>query len=309
MFAGICAIVCCSVLLGTVPSLQNLLRSEGYSIATMNLFINILETTFLFAVCKVTKRDIRVTKKQLLQLALCGFFGVGATSMLLNNAYQRISVGLATMVHFLYPTMVCVYMSVFRRERFTKFRALAVAASIGGMAMLCGGISSGPNALGIVFALSSTLSYGFYVIANGSGDIADMNVFVKPMYIYLFSSIEMLALVLCTGGIQRPAFQPWHVPMFALVAVCFSVAASCIAFSIRRIGSAATSFFNMLEPVVSFVVSAVFFHDAITWEMLLGCGLVLCAVALITTDQRMAAKTPAPVRAGTAPAGKQPKRV
>lgn len=286
MIAGIFAIICCSILLGIAPTLQNVLLEAGYSVTTMNFFANILETAFLFLICFTTKRNLHITKKQLLHLAMCAFLGLGATGLLLNNAYKRIPVGTTTMLHFLYPTMVCIYMSVFRKERFTRLRAMAVVSSVGGMVLLCGGQALGLDFLGVVLALLSTLTYGFYVVFNGSGDLAELDVIVKPMYIYAFSSLEMFALTACAGGFQHPPIQKIHVLVILLVAVCFSIAAICITFSIRKIGAAATSFFNMLEPVVSFTVSALFFHDTVTWKMVLGCGLVLCAASLITIDQK-----------------------
>ena len=110
MWQGIAALTAASLLLGIIPSLNKLILLDGMNSGSMVFFNYLTVMAVTGIVIALRRQSFRVTGKQLAILLFTGALGLGATGFLLNLAYDRIPVGLATMLHFLYPTVVSVVM-------------------------------------------------------------------------------------------------------------------------------------------------------------------------------------------------------
>lgn len=71
----------------------------------------------LFLLCRRT--DLRISCRELKEVALAGVGGYGVTAFFLFLSYHYMPTGIATSVHYLYPVVVAVFMALFFRERLT----------------------------------------------------------------------------------------------------------------------------------------------------------------------------------------------
>ena len=92
----------CTGILGKVT------YAEGSNTIMLTWCRSLFSIPVLFAVVKAKGASLSVTKHQLKSLILLGITGASLTSMFLYGAYNYISVGLTTCIHFIYPVIVAV---------------------------------------------------------------------------------------------------------------------------------------------------------------------------------------------------------
>lgn len=297
MFRGILCIIGASLAFGVMPTANRYVMTSGVSAECITFYIQTI-LSLLAAVLAVWKgHSLRVSRGQLLRLLLLGAVGMGMTSFLVSSACLRIPVGLATVLHFLYPTVVSVAMVAFFGQKMSRYKAMAIACSILGMLLITdlngdGGI----QASGILFALASSLTYSFYMISNEKGDINQLPLLVKLVYSSIGSAVLFGLVAACNHSITLPG-TPSAACVLVFVCGCGSLLAYyLITAGIKQIGASTASFINMLEPVTSVVVSSLVYREYPGLMMILGMVLILSAVFLVSMDGR---KNSAPDRAKT----------
>ena len=144
------------------------------------------------------KRSLKATPIQFIQSVLMGTVGMLITAVLLNTAYLYLPVGMAIMLNFLYPSVVCIVMGTVFKQGFTKLQLGAIVCSIAGMIFLAGK-GGDVNTLGIVCALVSAFTYGGYLIANEKGPANDLPIETKLFYVSLPGTVLFGILAPLTG--------------------------------------------------------------------------------------------------------------
>lgn len=283
MGQGILAVVASATILGVMPSMQKQLMVDGLPIFSLMFFTNLIITLVTLAVSLGRGRSLKLSRPQLIQVVLMGLTGMVATAMLINTAYLFMPVGTVTMLHFLYPTVVCVVMGTLFKEGFSKLQVAAIVVSIAGMFFLTGKNGSLP-VLGIALAAISSLTYGSYLIANEKGPANDLPLEVKLFYVSLPGTLLFAVLAPATGNLAVPSSP---VSWFQLI-VCSGLATVggyfLMMFGIQRLGASTASFLSMLEPVVSVVFGTIWFADPVTVGVVVGSALILTSVCFITLD-------------------------
>lgn len=283
MGQGILAVVASATILGVMPSMQKQLMVDGLPIFSLMFFTNLIISLVTLAVSLGRHRSLKVSRPQLIQVVLMGLTGMVATAMLINTAYLFMPVGTVTMLHFLYPTVVCIVMGTLFKEGFSKLQVAAIVVSIAGMFFLTGKNGSLP-VLGIALAAISSLTYGSYLIANEKGPANDLPLEVKLFYVSLPGTLLFAVLAPATGNLAVPSSP---VSWFQLI-VCSGLATVggyfLMMFGIQRLGASTASFLSMLEPVVSVVFGTIWFADPVTVGVVVGSALILTSVCFITLD-------------------------
>ena len=278
MLAGIFALIGSTTLFGVLPCLTHYLQGKGALSQQMvfwTFLITFLGTGLLM---QITEQSFKVTFPQLLLLLLVGGAGIGATNFLLNTAYELIPVGMATMFHFFYPTIVTFVLVLAFREKFGILKGLAVALSIVGMFLLAD-FSGEINPKGVAIALASACTYSFYIITTDHGPSKNLTALAKLFYAGLGAAVVFG--IICRENIL-PDLGPVHMLlMFVILCPGIATAYFLMTFGVRRIGAQTASFFSLLEPLVSVVFSSLLFHYTLTRRILIGCGLVLASILFI----------------------------
>jgi drug/metabolite transporter (DMT)-like permease len=286
---GILYMMIASLLYGVAPSIQKFLLLRGNTPVALVVICNSFAAFFALLFCLIRKESLRISPKQLLQTALAGGIGMGITEVVLNASYAFLPVGFATMIHFMFPSIVCLVMAVFFRERLTPLKLGAILFSICGLILLTGG-GSGGALPGVLLALLSSLTYSFYLIANERWSIRDLPQMALSFYVNLFTVAVNLIVSLFTPNIYPSAGSDWL--LCALIGAMFCCAVAAIGLGVARLGAGSGSFFGMMEPIISLVVSALAFHYAITRLNALGCLLILASMLLVALHDRRQEKVP-----------------
>lgn len=284
MIQGIIAIVLSSIISGIVPVFQKTLVSDGLPIFSMMLCNAVTMELSTLLIARLRNHSMRVTRQQFLQAMLMGPAGTFVITAMLNYSYQYISVGTATMLNYFYPTVTCLIMGLVFKQKFTKLSVAAIVISIAGVLFLAG--KPGELAIqGVLLAFGSALLYGAYLAANEKGSVNDLPLEVKIFYTSLPSLLIVSVLAPATGNLALPVgAKSWILLLFnTLLGALLS--SFLFLYGIKKLGASTSSFLSMITPVISVIVSAVVFKEALTPAMVAGGVMLLMSGVLITIDK------------------------
>ena len=172
-------------------------------------FMNVISYRFLFAtislavLLKIRKVSFGIQKSDLPTLLLLSFFYI-ISSVFLLWGYKFMPSGVATTIHFMYPVVTTVIMMLFFREKNSVARTLAILMAIAGVYSLSYSDSKGEtDLLGVVIVLISAVGYALYLVAVGQRKNQSLKGLKLTFYVFLFSTIILLAGMLSTGTCIR----------------------------------------------------------------------------------------------------------
>lgn len=285
MIRGILCVLGASLIFGVNPTGNKYVMLHGVAPLCVTFYSSAILTLICLALVRIKGYSLKIKWTQVLYLAFLGITGMGVTSALISLAMNHIPVGLATILHFLYPTIVSIAMVVFFRQKLTKWKIFAIICSIFGMLLITDMSHSGHISItGILLALCSSLTYSFYIIANDRGSVNELPLLVKLVYSGLGSSLLFGAISALRGEITLPNTLAAGMVMVCFCGFGYMTAYYLITAGIKRIGASAASFVNMLEPVTSVVVSTLIYRYALESRTILGMALILSSVFLVAMD-------------------------
>ena len=267
----------CTGILGKVT------YAEGSNTIMLTWCRSLFSIPVLFAVVKAKGASLSVTKHQLKSLILLGITGASLTSMFLYGAYNYISVGLTTCIHFIYPVIVAVVCVVVFKEKISRTKIAAIVLSVVGLLMfLEKDLNLDPR--GILLALLSGVAYAGYVILMDKGGVRDLHPMAISFYCCCVASVIIGIYGAATSQLTVDITPKGWFFMF-LMAMCVSVGAnSMIPVAVKHVGPTATSILGMFEPISTVILGFVVLNETVTARGLLGCGLVIVAVVLLTLE-------------------------
>ena len=243
------------------------------------------------ALLLISKKSLRVSGRQLWQLAVFGAGGLTATMLLLTYSYKYVTPGVALILNFVYPVIVLAVSSIFFKERFSGVRALALAIAIAGILLISGLFSSSGGSVlkaegassatpGVILALASAIAYAAYFLAGRHASYYGLESGVCNVYIAGFSAIICLVAALATGRLMLPKTPFIWLMLIGEGTLGMVIGLRLLLIGIKLIGSAAASALNTLEPVFVMLTSALVYGSAMGLVNWLGCALVLAAALL-----------------------------
>lgn len=233
------------------------------------------------------RQNFRIGWRDLWTICLLGT-ARALTSLSLVIAYQGISTGVASSIHFLYPLAVACAMALFFRERISWRVIAAIVVSLAGAVLLSADdLSSGGEdaAAGIGAACLSVVCYSGYMIGVRKTraariDSAALTFYVTAFGALLFGSCGMLF----DGGIQP--VTDWKMWLWILGIALPATAISNITLvqAIKYIGPTMTALFGAMEPLTAMVVGVLAFGEKFTWTTAAGMVLVIAAVSVVVLN-------------------------
>lgn len=270
-------VVLASIGFGVFPSIENVLLQHGDTPLAVSLVCMAVAGIIAFFCCLFGQKGLRVTKKNLLDLSLIGMIGFFFTDYLLAVAYTMIPVGFVTMIHFVYPVLVCIIMALFFKERLNGFKVIAIICAVSGLYMLTGESFSG-SMWGVFIAFLTALFYAYYMIGSDRSSISTVAVWGRVFYTCFFAVVMGFCFGLATGTelIFPATIYDWLTGAAAGTVFCLSI--YFLNKGICGLGASEASFINMLEPITSLLVSAAVYGYTITLSAWIGCGLIVSSL-------------------------------
>lgn len=250
-------------------------------------FMNVISYRFLFAtislavLLKIRKVSFGIQKSDLPTLLLLSFFYI-ISSVFLLWGYKFMPSGVATTIHFMYPVVTTVIMMLFFREKNSVARSLAILMAIAGVYSLSYSDSKGEtDLLGVVIVLISAVGYALYLVAVGQRKNESLKGLKLTFYVFLFSTIILLAGMLSTGNMHPIPDYTTAGNLLLLAIIPTIVSNLTLIEAIKYIGATRTSVLGAMEPVTAVVVGIAVFGETFTVSIAIGIMLIVSAVTII----------------------------
>ena len=229
-----------------------------------------------------------VTRSDWVRLAWLGLVGHCLYQYLFVGGLAKTSVANGALLVSATPIVITLFSTVTGKERIGVLHWAGTLLSLAGIYIVVGrGVHvSGPSLQGDVMLMGAVVCWALYTIG------------ARPLMVR-HSPVGVTALSMLFGTIlyvpvaaPKLARIPWDtVSPFTWVKLVYSaVFAICVSYTIwyaavREIGSARTSVYSNLLPIVAMVTAYVWLHEPIGASKIVGAAAVLAGVALTRWGQ------------------------
>lgn len=260
------------LLFGTNGIVASQIHLDSYEIV---LFRTLIGSILLFALFLGSKRHYTfwAHKKDFCFIAISGV-AMGASWMLLYEAYVQIGVGIASLLYYTGPVIIMVLSPILFHEKLTATKLIGFAAVLAGIVLINGNILGGSgNLFGIACGLLSALTYSVMVVANKkSKHISGM----ENTSIQLFVSFLTVAVFVgCKSGFSmeiRPT--DW---LYILMLGVVNTGIGCYFYfsSIGALPVQTVAICGYLEPLSAVLFAALLLHETMLPLQILGAVLMV----------------------------------
>lgn len=269
-----------ALIYGLMPLMAKHIYADGVNPLTLVFLRNFLALPSLAILAFLEKKTLKIPLKSLPLISLVSLFGCALTPVLLFSSYNYISTGVATVLHFIYPSLVVIIGMIFLKKRPSGLTIISVCLCFVGICLFYDP-SAGFNLTGSIFALSSGLTMAIYVTLLSCYKSNQVSGFLFSFYIAAISSIIMFIICVASGSLTLPTnLLSWGLcALFAILVTTLAVV--FFQQSAFIIGGEKTSILNALEPITSVIIGIIFFSEPVIFKILIGIILVIAASILI----------------------------
>lgn len=275
---GILAIIGASLLFGLGYTFGDVIIAEGMSETCNGLWTGIFAILFNAIIGFARKENPfrRIPRRQTMLCIVSGVCAVWLSNLMFLVAYKEMDVAEVTMLHFLYPSLIAVFMSVAFKERFTKEKFGAIVSSVLGMLIITGGFRLG-HPVSLVAALTTGILYAVYPVMLETTSLKKVPGSTVVMYMNIVSALSALAVSLAANRFMLPVNGTVLLCQLAvsLTSVCGFL---LTAYGVKVIGATNASFGSMLEPVASCMFAAAVLGQSVGKNVLIGSLFIILSI-------------------------------
>jgi drug/metabolite transporter (DMT)-like permease len=288
--AGIVLIAVSATSFGTLAIFGRYAYAEGMDTLTI-LFLRFSLSAVLMAILLVTRRESLPRGLALIQLVGMGAIGYVGQAFSYFTALKYASAGLVALLLYLYPLFVAILSAILLRQRITRVKRLALGLALAGTALTVG--PEGGQFLGILLAISAAAIYSVYIIV-GTQVMKQVSA-VQSSTVIFAAAGAMSGFLMATSGPHLPATGTGWAVIGSTVLIATVLPVVTFLAGLERIGPTNAAMLSTLEPVVTVLLAALLLGETLKSVTLLGGGLILVAVVLLTHSEL---RRPEPMLAG-----------
>jgi drug/metabolite transporter (DMT)-like permease len=277
---GILLIAISAASFGTLAIFGRFLYTDGLDTFTM-LFLRFGFAALLMAIILWVRKEKFPRGKILLQLIGMGALGYVGQSFSYLSAIKYASAGLVALLLYLYPMFVFILSVIVLREKVTWIQVSALVLALIGTGLTVD--PEGGQLLGILFSLSAALIYSVYIIV-GTNVMKHVSA-VQSSTVIFASAGAVYGILTAVNGVHLPATNTGWLNIVGIVFIATVIPVVTFLAGLERIGPTNASMLSTLEPVVTVLLAGWIFHEQLKPLVLLGGGLILVAVILLTRSE------------------------
>lgn len=198
-------------------------------------------------------------------------------------AYQRTTVAIAVLTHYLTPIFVALAAPLVLGERLRARTLGAISISFAGLALLLApwraDLSRG-DLVGAVLGAGSAIFYASNVLVNKR--LAHVFSGSELMFFHGFVAVPLLWALVPSGAFSAASTR-------ALVVVTLgalgpgALGGLTFVWGLRRIAASHASILTLLEPFVAVIIAALFLDERVSRLQVVGGSLILVGAVLVVT--------------------------
>jgi drug/metabolite transporter (DMT)-like permease len=277
---GITFIAISAASFGTLAIFGRYAYANGLDTFTL-LFLRFTFAAILLAVLLIIRRESLPRGGTLVRLIGMGALGYVGQSFCYLTAIKYASAGLVALLLYLYPTVVAILSVIFLKDKLNRLKVIAL-----GLATLGAALTANPQGgqwRGILLALSAAVIYSIYIIV-GAGVMQKVSAVQSSVVIFASAGLVYGALTALNGPHWPHSGAGW-LAIAGVTIIATVIAVVSFLAGLKLIGPTDASMLSTLEPVVTVLLAAFLFGEVLQPVSLLGGGLILAAVYLLTRSQ------------------------
>ncbi|MBE2195924.1 MAG: EamA family transporter [Anaerolinea sp.] len=245
------------------------------------LFLRFSLAAGVMATVLMVRREPLPRGKTLLVLVGMGALGYVGQSFAYLTALNYASSGLVALLLYVYPVIVMLLSLLLLHEQFTLIKGVSLGIAITGTALTVD--PAGGQVLGVLLALTGAAIYSIYIVV-GAQVLKRVSVIQSSVVIFASAGAASGILMLLNGPHLPTTSSGWGaVGAIVMIATVLPVAA--FLGGLERVGPSNAAMLSTLEPVVTVILGAVWLRETIRPMSLIGGGLILIAVLLLTRSE------------------------
>lgn len=277
---GVVLVIVSAVGFGTLGIFGVIASQEGLTIPTVLALRFGLAAVVVWAILWLRGRFQFLSGRALLVALALGGLGYAAQSGLYFLGLEFMTAGLVAIVLYTYPAFVVCLVLLTNPSRVTVPVAIALALSIGGVALITGADPAGADPRGVAVVLGAAFAYSMYIVVSQrmllTVDVETLTAFVLPA-----AAVSFLLFGFGTNTLAPPGgATAWGVAV-AIAIVSTVIPVLTFFAGIERIGASRASIISTAEPAVTVALGAAILGEPVTAVTIVGGTLVVVAVVLI----------------------------
>lgn len=277
---GILLIAISAASFGTLAIFGRFAYEDGMDIFTI-LFLRFGVSAAFMTMILLLRKEQFPRGRILAQLVGMGALGYVGQSFSYLTAINYASAGLVALLLYLYPIFVAVLSTVFLNEKLTRIKVTALMLALFGTALTVG--PAGGQMAGILLAISAALIYSIYIIV-GTNVMKHVSAVQSSTVIFASAGI-VYGLLTLSNGAHFPADNSGWLAMSGIILISTIIPVVTFLAGLERIGPTNAAMLSTLEPVVTVLLAAWLFGERLMPIVMVGGGLILAAVILLTKSE------------------------
>jgi drug/metabolite transporter (DMT)-like permease len=277
---GIILIAISAASFGTLAIFGRYAYSDGMNIYTV-LFLRFGVSASFMTVILLLRREHFPRGQILAQLVGMGALGYVGQSFMYMTAIKYASAGLVALLLYLYPFFVAILATTFLHEKITRIKVIALILALFGTALTVGPVSG--MLIGALMAITAALIYSIYIIV-GTNVMKHVSP-VQSSTVIFASAGAVFGLLTLAKGAHFPASNTGWLAMLGIIIISTIIPVVTFLAGLERIGPTNAAMLSTLEPVVTVLLAAWLFGDKLLPIVMLGGGLILISVMMLTRSE------------------------
>ena len=277
---GVLLIIISAASFGTLAILGRYAYADGLDTFTI-LALRFSIAAGLMAALLAARREPWPRGQPLARLIGMGALGYAGQSFAYLTATQYASAGLVALLLYLYPAFVAGLSALVLKEKFTRLKVVALALATLGAALTAN--PQGGAWIGILLAIAAAAIYSVYIIV-GTGVMRHVSAFQSATVIFASAGAVYSVLAIAAGP-QLPHSGAGWAAVIAIVLIATVIPVVTFLAGLRRIGPTNASLLSTIEPIVTVLLAAQLFNEALPTASLIGGALILIAVLILARGE------------------------
>ena len=261
------------IIFGTNGILADMISLSSYEIVFLRTLIGTVFLLLLFFIGR-RKFTFHRNSRDTLFVSLSGV-AMGLSWILLYEAYKRIGVSVATLLHYIGPILVITAAVIIFREKLTAAKLLGITAVMGGTVLLTlsgeTGISGDP--VGYIIGISAAFMYCAMVILNTRSRCVKG---LEATLIQLTSGlVTVFVFMLFLGGPSIAVKKTDILPILLLGTVNTGLGCYMYFSSFGELPVQTVAVCGYLEPLAAVIFAGIFLSETMSAGQIVGGVLII----------------------------------
>ncbi len=289
---GIILAILAATLFGTHPTCVYFLRSEGMKILPTLLISSIQCFVIYLLILKMTNKinSLKITKMQFRKLLLSASLFY-STIFLLFASYSKIPSGLATVIHFIYPSLVTIISVLTKRDKLSKSLLIAIITTFFGILLVSNPSNNNLNPVGILFAIFSAIVFSLYIYMINDKAFENLDNTAFVFFISLFGTILLFIIIFTKSLLDNSFTFMWGSFSYKVLSGAFALGITqaigvlFLANAIKYIGGPIGGALTAFEPLTAVIIGTIFFSETLPLYCIIGCLLILSSIIYLSISK------------------------